>query len=192
MEARESGGPGAALRGGLIGSPETIARKLRRFRSSHIDQVILLNQAGKNSHEHISGSSLELFAKGIVMRNSRRSRARRLEGRGDERGDQARGDRHPSLHRPLWQAGGERRSGKTERRRGRVAARERASASWASRVARARISRTRAANQRKRLVAEHRLDDDVAGLAGVERVPAIRSLHSATIWSASCMILSSL
>ena len=55
----------AALRGGLIGSPETIARKLRRFRSSHIDQVILLNQAGKNSHEHIC-DSLELFAKEVM------------------------------------------------------------------------------------------------------------------------------
>jgi alkanesulfonate monooxygenase SsuD/methylene tetrahydromethanopterin reductase-like flavin-dependent oxidoreductase (luciferase family) len=55
----------AALRGGLIGSPETIARKLRRFRSSHIDQVILLNQAGKNSHEHIC-DSLELFAREVM------------------------------------------------------------------------------------------------------------------------------
>jgi hypothetical protein len=53
------------LRGGLIGSPETIRRKLRRFRSSHIDQVILLNQAGKNSHEHIC-DSLELFAKEVM------------------------------------------------------------------------------------------------------------------------------
>ena len=55
----------AALRGGLIGSPETIRRKLRRFRSSHIDQVILLNQAGKNSHEHIC-DSLELFAREVM------------------------------------------------------------------------------------------------------------------------------
>jgi alkanesulfonate monooxygenase SsuD/methylene tetrahydromethanopterin reductase-like flavin-dependent oxidoreductase (luciferase family) len=55
----------AALRGGLIGSPETIAKKLRRFRTSHIDQVILLNQAGKNSHEHIC-DSLELFAKEVM------------------------------------------------------------------------------------------------------------------------------
>jgi len=53
------------LRGGLIGSPETIRKKLRRFRSSHIDQVILLNQAGKNSHEHIC-DSLELFAKEVM------------------------------------------------------------------------------------------------------------------------------
>jgi hypothetical protein len=49
----------------LIGSPETIRKKLRRFRSSHIDQVILLNQAGKNSHEHIC-DSLELFAKEVM------------------------------------------------------------------------------------------------------------------------------
>ena len=47
------------------GSPETIAKKLRRFRTSHIDQVILLNQAGKNSHEHIC-DSLELFAKEVT------------------------------------------------------------------------------------------------------------------------------
>src|ERR1700753_497242 len=56
----------AALRGGLIGSPETIRKKLRRFRSSHIDQVILLNQAGKNSHEHIC-ESLELFAREVML-----------------------------------------------------------------------------------------------------------------------------
>src|SRR6185437_6726018 len=55
----------AALRGGLIGSPETIRKKLRRFRSSHIDQVILLNQAGKNTHEHIC-ESLELFGKEVM------------------------------------------------------------------------------------------------------------------------------
>jgi hypothetical protein len=53
------------LRSGLIGSPETIRRKLRRFRTSHIDQVILLNQAGKNSHEHIC-ESLGLFATEVL------------------------------------------------------------------------------------------------------------------------------
>jgi alkanesulfonate monooxygenase SsuD/methylene tetrahydromethanopterin reductase-like flavin-dependent oxidoreductase (luciferase family) len=55
----------AALRGGLIGSPETIRRKLRRFEASHVDQIILLNQAGKNTHEHIC-ESLELFAKEVM------------------------------------------------------------------------------------------------------------------------------
>src|SRR4029077_20951957 len=34
-----------ALSGGLIGSPETLRKKLRKFEQSHIDQVILLNQA---------------------------------------------------------------------------------------------------------------------------------------------------
>jgi alkanesulfonate monooxygenase SsuD/methylene tetrahydromethanopterin reductase-like flavin-dependent oxidoreductase (luciferase family) len=54
-----------ALRGGLIGSPETIRAKLRRFKESHVDQIILLNQAGKNTHEHIC-ESLELFAKEVM------------------------------------------------------------------------------------------------------------------------------
>jgi hypothetical protein len=54
-----------ALRSGLIGSPETIRRKLRRFRTPHIDQVILLNRAGMNSHEHIC-ESLELFAQEVM------------------------------------------------------------------------------------------------------------------------------
>src|SRR5271169_4517902 len=54
-----------ALSGGLIGSPETLRRKLRRFLTSNIDQVILLNQAGKNSHQHIC-ESLELFAKEVM------------------------------------------------------------------------------------------------------------------------------
>ena len=54
-----------ALQGGLIGSPETIRRKLRRFETSHVDQIILLNQAGKNTNEHIC-ESLELFAKEVM------------------------------------------------------------------------------------------------------------------------------
>jgi alkanesulfonate monooxygenase SsuD/methylene tetrahydromethanopterin reductase-like flavin-dependent oxidoreductase (luciferase family) len=55
----------AALAGGLIGSPETIRRKLRKFEQSHIDQVILLNQAGRNSHADIC-ASLELFAREVM------------------------------------------------------------------------------------------------------------------------------
>jgi luciferase family oxidoreductase group 1 len=57
---------GQALKvGGLIGSPETIRRRLRQFEASHVDQVILLNQAGKNRHEDIC-SSLELFAAEVM------------------------------------------------------------------------------------------------------------------------------
>jgi alkanesulfonate monooxygenase SsuD/methylene tetrahydromethanopterin reductase-like flavin-dependent oxidoreductase (luciferase family) len=54
-----------ARRSGLIGSPDTIRQKLRKFEESHIDQVILLNQAGNNTHEDIC-SSLELFAREVM------------------------------------------------------------------------------------------------------------------------------
>ncbi len=54
-----------ALAGGLIGSPETIRKKLQKFETSHIDQVILLNQAGRNSDEDIC-ESLELFAREVM------------------------------------------------------------------------------------------------------------------------------
>ena len=50
---------------GLIGSPETIRRKLRKFEESHVDQVILLNQAGKTTHADIMGS-LKLFASEVM------------------------------------------------------------------------------------------------------------------------------
>ncbi len=54
-----------ALRGGLIGSPETIRNKLKKFETSKVDSIILLNQAGKNKHEHIC-ELLELFAKEVM------------------------------------------------------------------------------------------------------------------------------
>ncbi len=54
-----------AVSGGLIGSPETLRRKLRKFETSNVDQIILLNQAGKNSHAHIC-ESLDLFAKEVM------------------------------------------------------------------------------------------------------------------------------
>jgi hypothetical protein len=54
-----------ALESGLIGSPETIRRKLRAFQQSRVDQVILLNQAGKTSHRDIC-ESLELFAREVM------------------------------------------------------------------------------------------------------------------------------
>lgn len=54
-----------ASTGGLIGSPATIRERLHRFADSHVDQVILLNQAGRNTHQHIC-ESLELFAKEVM------------------------------------------------------------------------------------------------------------------------------
>jgi alkanesulfonate monooxygenase SsuD/methylene tetrahydromethanopterin reductase-like flavin-dependent oxidoreductase (luciferase family) len=50
---------------GLIGSPESIRERLRKFEASHIDQVILINQAGRNTHEDIC-ASLELFAEEVM------------------------------------------------------------------------------------------------------------------------------
>jgi alkanesulfonate monooxygenase SsuD/methylene tetrahydromethanopterin reductase-like flavin-dependent oxidoreductase (luciferase family) len=54
-----------ALRNGLIGSPETIRKRLRQFADAHVDQVILLNQAGRTSHQDIC-ESLTLFAKEVM------------------------------------------------------------------------------------------------------------------------------
>jgi len=50
---------------GLIGSPATIRERLRKFEASNVDQVILLNQAGNNSHEDIC-TSLEMFATEVM------------------------------------------------------------------------------------------------------------------------------
>ena len=49
----------------LIGSPATIRERLLELERAHVDQVILLNQAGKNTHEDIC-SSLELFAREVM------------------------------------------------------------------------------------------------------------------------------
>jgi hypothetical protein len=54
-----------ALASGLIGSPETIRRTLRQFEAAHVDQVILLNQAGMTTHADIC-ASLELFAREVM------------------------------------------------------------------------------------------------------------------------------
>ncbi len=54
-----------ALNSGLIGSPETIRKKLRQYQDAHIDQVILLNQAGKTSHRDIC-DSLKMFAQEVM------------------------------------------------------------------------------------------------------------------------------
>jgi alkanesulfonate monooxygenase SsuD/methylene tetrahydromethanopterin reductase-like flavin-dependent oxidoreductase (luciferase family) len=53
------------LRSGLIGSPATIRARLREFESTGVDQVILLNQAGRTTHADIC-RSLELFAREVM------------------------------------------------------------------------------------------------------------------------------
>jgi alkanesulfonate monooxygenase SsuD/methylene tetrahydromethanopterin reductase-like flavin-dependent oxidoreductase (luciferase family) len=53
------------ITGALIGSPETLRQRLRKYEGTNLDQVILLNQAGNNTHEDIC-SSLELFAQQVM------------------------------------------------------------------------------------------------------------------------------
>jgi alkanesulfonate monooxygenase SsuD/methylene tetrahydromethanopterin reductase-like flavin-dependent oxidoreductase (luciferase family) len=62
---KESPAGQKARRGGLIGSPETLRHKLHRFAESNVDQVILLNQAGRNRHDHIC-EALERFASDVM------------------------------------------------------------------------------------------------------------------------------
>ena len=53
--------PGA----GGIGTPDQIAANMRRFEEAGVDQVMFLQQGGKNEHAHIC-ASLELFAKAVM------------------------------------------------------------------------------------------------------------------------------
>ena len=48
-----------------MGSPATIREKLWQLQKVNVDQVILLNQAGKVSHQDIC-DSLEMFAKEVT------------------------------------------------------------------------------------------------------------------------------
>src|SRR5713226_7824358 len=74
------------LKAGLIGSPETIRRRLREFEAARVDQVILLNQTGRTPHEDIC-SSLELFAREVMPEfhareeDQQRWKSQVLEGR---------------------------------------------------------------------------------------------------------------
>jgi alkanesulfonate monooxygenase SsuD/methylene tetrahydromethanopterin reductase-like flavin-dependent oxidoreductase (luciferase family) len=55
----------STFQSGLIGSPATVRDRLRQFAATGIDQVVLLNQAGQNTHEDIC-ASLELFASEVM------------------------------------------------------------------------------------------------------------------------------
>jgi luciferase family oxidoreductase group 1 len=65
QEWRQTDKAQETLRSGLIGSPETIRRRLREFEATGVDQVILLAQAGRTAHEDIC-RSLELFAREVM------------------------------------------------------------------------------------------------------------------------------
>jgi hypothetical protein len=65
QEWRQSDKAQETLRSGLIGSPDTIRRRLREFEATGVDQVILLAQAGRTTHADIC-ASLELFAREVM------------------------------------------------------------------------------------------------------------------------------
>jgi hypothetical protein len=60
--AREHMDPGAR-RG--IGTPEQLRRHLRGFADAGVDQVVFIQQGGRNRHDHIC-QSLELFASEVM------------------------------------------------------------------------------------------------------------------------------
>ncbi|MBS0473261.1 MAG: LLM class flavin-dependent oxidoreductase [Proteobacteria bacterium] len=56
---------GAARNANGIGTPDDIREHIRQFRDAGVDQVIFLQQAGRNRHAHIC-ESLELFAAEVM------------------------------------------------------------------------------------------------------------------------------
>ncbi len=60
-----SGDPGRFQHAPGIGTPEDLVRHLSALQASGVDQVILMQQAGRNRHEHIC-ESLEIFAKQVL------------------------------------------------------------------------------------------------------------------------------
>ncbi len=62
---KESDKAKEAVENALVGSPKTIRHRLRQFQEAHVDQVILLNQAGKTSHKDIC-DSLDMFAREVM------------------------------------------------------------------------------------------------------------------------------
>ena len=68
---------------GGIGTPDQLRAHLAAFEEAGVDQVIFIQQGGRNRHEHIC-ESLELFA-GDVMPEFKRARGRaRASGRPSE------------------------------------------------------------------------------------------------------------
>ncbi len=109
----------AALRGGLIGSPETHpqeAAAVPQLPHRPGDPAQSGRQEQPRAHLRFARTVRQGSDAGIP----RRSRARGMEGGRHERRDQARGDRYRSLQGSLRQAGGERRAAKggRSRRRG--------------------------------------------------------------------------
>lgn len=65
-----------------IGTPEDLRLHLRQFEEAGIDQVILLQQAGNNRHEHIC-EAMELFAGEVMPEFQERCRKREARKRAE-------------------------------------------------------------------------------------------------------------
>jgi hypothetical protein len=52
-------------RGSGIGTPSQVAEHLSKFAEAGVDQVIFIQQGGKNRHEHIC-EAMELFAQLVI------------------------------------------------------------------------------------------------------------------------------
>ncbi len=63
-----------------VGTPEQIRKHLQKFSDVGVDQVIFIQQSGKNEHEHIC-DSLKLFAKSVMphFKNLEKERERKKE-----------------------------------------------------------------------------------------------------------------
>src|SRR5262249_13424151 len=67
-------------RGAGIGTPEDMRTHLREFGAAGVDQVIFLQQAGHNRHEHIC-AALDLFAREVAPEFRRDADAREAKKR---------------------------------------------------------------------------------------------------------------
>ncbi|MEE9281235.1 MAG: LLM class flavin-dependent oxidoreductase [Myxococcota bacterium] len=83
LGAKIAAGETQGLRG-AIGTPDQLREFLRRYEEAGVDQVIFVQQAGKNQHEHIM-ESLELFGREVLPEFKERDdkirteKAKRLE-----------------------------------------------------------------------------------------------------------------
>ena len=67
LRLAETGDPRQFQHAPGIGTPEDLSRHLEALQSSGVDQVIFMQQAGRNRHEHIC-ESLESFSKQVLPR----------------------------------------------------------------------------------------------------------------------------
>jgi hypothetical protein len=72
-----AGGGDAGLRG-AIGTPDQLRDYLRRYEEAGIDQIIFIQQAGRNRHEHIM-ESLEIFGTQVLPEFKDRDEKQRAE-----------------------------------------------------------------------------------------------------------------